>query len=82
LPPDTSVWVFGSRATGAARRYSDLDRALAGNAPLDLDMLGRLGEVLAESDLTIKVDLVDLLTLDPNFRRRIEAEMVPLRCAE
>jgi type I restriction enzyme S subunit len=82
LPPDTSVWVFGSRATGAARRYSDLDLALAGNAPLDLGMLGRLGEVLAESDLTIKVDLVDLLTVDPNFRRRIEAEMVPLRCAE
>ena len=40
---------------------------------LDLDMLGRLKEALSESDLTIKVDLVDLRAVDPAFRRMIEA---------
>jgi predicted nucleotidyltransferase len=78
LPPGTRVWVFGSRATGAARRYSDLDLALLGDERLDLDMLRRLQEALSESDLTIKVDVVDLCAVDPAFRRRIEVEMVPL----
>ncbi len=28
LPAGTAAWVFGSRATGRARRYSDLDLAI------------------------------------------------------
>src|SRR4051794_13576581 len=28
LPPDARAWAFGSRTTGAALRYSDLDIAL------------------------------------------------------
>jgi uncharacterized protein len=78
LPPETGVFVFGSRATGVARRYSDLDPALAGEAPLDADLLSRLKDALSESDLTIKVDLVDLRAVDPAFRRIIEGEMVRL----
>jgi predicted nucleotidyltransferase len=78
LPLETGVWVFGSRAAGTARRYSDLDLALEGEAPLDPDLLGRLSEALSESDLTIKVDVIDLRTVDPAFRRIIEREMIPL----
>jgi uncharacterized protein len=77
LPSGTSAWAFGSRVTGAARRYSDLDLALRADAPLDWDVLARLGDALSESDLTIKVDLVDLLAVDTSFRRIIEGEMVP-----
>jgi len=79
LPPEVAVWVFGSRATGAARRYSDLDLALEGDAPLDAEMLARLKDALSESDLTIKVDLVDLQVVDAGFRQIIAAEMVPFR---
>jgi predicted nucleotidyltransferase len=78
LPPNTSVWAFGSRVTGSARRYSDLDLALQGNAPLDWDILARLKDALSESDLTIKVDLVDLLAVDKAFREIIKSEMVRL----
>src|SRR5205085_11964920 len=39
LPPDAVVWVFGSRATGRARRYSDLDLAIDAGRPLTLDEL-------------------------------------------
>lgn len=78
LPPATSVWVFGSRATGAARRYSDLDLALANDEKLELGMLGGLREALSEFDLTIKVDIVDLRSVDPGFRQMIEGAMVPL----
>jgi predicted nucleotidyltransferase len=78
LPPATSVWVFGSRVTGSARCYSDLDLALQGDSPLDTDLLARLKDALSESDLTIKVDLVDLLAVDTAFREIIKSEMVRL----
>ncbi|HEY1414071.1 MAG TPA: nucleotidyltransferase domain-containing protein [Rhodopila sp.] len=78
LPPDADVWAFGSRTTGEARRYSDLDLAVQGGVVLDADMLGRLREALAESDLTIKIDVVDLRAVDPAFRRMIADQMVPL----
>lgn len=68
--------MFGSRVTGTSRRYSDLDLALKGEEPLNLDMLNRLKDGLSDSDLTVKVDLVDLRAADPAFRRIIERDMV------
>jgi hypothetical protein len=44
--------------------------------PLDPDMLGTLRQALSDSDLTIKVDVVDLLTVDPEFRRMIGRDMI------
>jgi predicted nucleotidyltransferase len=79
LPSKTAIWVFGSRATGGARRYSDIDLAFEGIEPLDVDMLGALREALSESDLTIKADVVDLRAADPAFRRIIEDQLVPFR---
>ena len=32
--PGREVWAFGSRVTGKARKYSDLDLAIIGNEPL------------------------------------------------
>ena len=78
LPPRTSVWAFGSRVTGSARRYSDLDVALLGDSPLDWVLLARLKDALSESDLTMKVDVVDLLAVDPPFREIIKSQMVRL----
>ncbi|WP_428541346.1 nucleotidyltransferase family protein [Rhodopila sp.] len=78
LPAGTAVFVFGSRATGTARRYSDLDLALSGTTQLNPEAIARLQDALSDSDLTIKVDLVDLTTLDPAFRRIVEAEMITL----
>ena len=78
LPPETTAWVFGSRATGGARRYSDLDLAFRSAEQLTPDTVSRLRDALSESDLTIKVDLVDLATVDPAFRRLIEHQMLAL----
>ena len=76
LPPGTPVWVFGSRATGKARRYSDLDLALEGEAEMSIDDLGALKDALSDSDLPFTVDLVDLRVADPVFRARIAPEMM------
>ena len=76
LPAGAQAFVFGSRAHGRARRYSDLDLALAWDRPFGLDLLGQIAEALSESDLPYKVDIVDLASVDPGFRARIMAEAV------
>ena len=70
--------MFGSRAHGGARRYSDLDLALEWDRPLGLDVIGQIAEALSDSDLPFKVDIVDLSLVEPAFRRRIAADCVPL----
>lgn len=78
LPPDAKIWVFGSRATGRARLYSDLDLALDAGRRLTLDELARLAEAFSESDLPYKVDLIDWHAIDDRFRRLVAAERVAL----
>ena len=78
MPAAARAFVFGSRALGGARRYSDLDLALEWDRPLGLDLIGLIAEALSESDLPFKVDIVDLLTVEPAFRRRISADCIAL----
>ena len=82
LPPGARAYVFASRAHGGARRYSDLDLALEWERPLGLRLIGEIAEALSESDLPYKVDIVDLLTVDPGFRARIVADCAAFDTAE
>jgi len=78
LPPGATAWVFGSRASGRARRYSDLDLTIDAGRPLTLDQLAILGEAFGESDLPFKVDVVDWHGISDAFRERIAAQRVAL----
>ena len=82
LPAQTRAWVFGSRATGTARRYSDLDLALKAEQTISLDVLAGVTTALSESDLPFKVDVLDLLAVEPSFRRSIEADMIPMALSD
>ncbi len=76
--PEADVWVFGSRATGRSRRHSDLDLAIGSRVALPLGVLGALRDDLSESDLPMMVDVLDLNTISPEFRKIVEQEQVPL----
>ena len=78
LPAGARAFVFGSRAHGGARRYSDLDLALEWERPLGLALIGCIADALSESDLPYKVDIVDLATVEASFKARVEADRVPL----
>ena len=78
LPKSTKVWVFGSRATGRARRYSDLDLAIDAGRPVRLDEIAELAEAFGDSDLRCKVDLTDWRNVDVRWRQTILAERVAL----
>ena len=78
LPQGTKTWVFGSRATGRARRYSDLDLAIDAGRPLTLDEIARLSEAFSDSDLPYRVDFLDWHDINDRWRETIVAERVPL----
>jgi type I restriction enzyme S subunit len=70
--------VFGSRATGRARRYSDLDLAIDAGRPLTLDEIAGLAEAFSDSDLPYKVDVVDWHSIEDRWRQIILAERMAL----
>jgi predicted nucleotidyltransferase len=78
LPQSTKVWVFGSPATGHARRYSDLDLAIDTGRPLTLDEVAGLTEAFSDGDLPYKVDLADWRDIDGRRQQTIMAERVAL----
>ena len=78
LPPTTQVWVFGSRATGRARRYSDLDLAIDAGRRLTINETAILREAFDESDLPYRVDIVDWHAIDDRFRAIVSLDGVPL----
>ena len=78
LPLGAKTWVFGSRASGRARHYSDLDLAIDAGRPMTLDELARLTEAFRDSDLPYRVDLVDWHEIDDRWRQTIAAERIAL----
>lgn len=79
LAPDATVWVFGSRATGRAKKFSDLDLCLMAPQPLSLDRISAIAGEFAESDLPWKVDIVDWWSISQGFREIIERDQVLLQ---
>ena len=75
---EAEVFAFGSRVMGRSRRYSDLDLVVRAKGALDLDRLGELRAAFSESDLPIKVDVLDWAGIDDSFRKQIAGNLVPL----
>jgi len=79
LPPAAKVWVFGSRATGKARRGSDLDLAIDMGCPLPPALESALHFAFEASNLPWTVDIVDIGQLRAGiFRQNIERDRVAL----
>lgn len=76
--PDAQVWVFGSRATGRARPYSDLDLLFTRPEHLPWQSRCDLQDALEASELPFRVDIVETRSLTPPLRLRIEAERLAL----
>ena len=74
--PHYEVWAFGSRVSGKAKPYSDLDMVIVTDQPVPPAVMSDLRDAFAESDLPMKVDLVDWATTSESFRRIIEQERV------
>lgn len=76
--PNARAWAYGSRVQGRAKRYSDLDLAIRSTAELGLEELFTLKDAFSESDLPIRVDVLDLHSVSPEFLAVIRDEFVPV----
>ena len=62
------VFLFGSRATGRATPRSDYDVAVDTGRPVDWSVMARIRSDLEDSDLPVRVDVVDFSTCSPAFK--------------
>jgi uncharacterized protein len=68
------TWVFGSRATGHARPYSDLDILISTPTPLDWRARADLQDAFEASNLPFRVDIVEESRLAPALVPRVLSE--------
>lgn len=79
--PQYEVWAFGSRVTGTAKPYSDLDLAVITRDPSGWEVCAGLADAFADSDLPWRVDVVDWASTGASFRRIIERDRVVVQSA-
>jgi type I restriction enzyme S subunit len=77
--PQYEVWAFGSRAKRTAKEYSDLDLAIITGQPLGLSLSADIANAFEESDLPIKVDVVDWAAISEIFRQIIWQEKIVIQ---
>lgn len=76
---DYAVWAFGSRVKGNAKKYSDLDLAIMTQQPLSFSKMAIIKEAFDESDLPIRVDVVDWAATSEAFQKIIEQDKVVIQ---
>ena len=76
--PNAHAWAYGSRVQGRAKRFSDLDLAVKAEKELGLSEMFAIKDAFSESDLPIRVDVLDLHCVSPEFLAEIEDQLVPV----
>ena len=83
VPAGVAVMAFGSRVHGRnLKQHSDLDLCLRGEGPLAEGELAGIREALAESDVRLRVDVVDWWGISEEFRSAIAPDLVPFPLPE
>lgn len=74
------VWIFGSRARGDFKPFSDVDvlYELPNDVVMSLAEIGQLNEALEESSLPYKVDLANVHELAQSYRDNILKDRVQI----
>ena len=76
--PPLQVWVFGSRATGRARPFSDLDLLITEPPSLSWRERADLRDAFEASDLPFRVDVVEAALLAEAMALRVMGERLVL----
>ena len=72
----SAVFAFGSRVSGRAKKFSDLDLMIQAHAALPWKTLEALRESFEDSDLPIAVDVVDWSHCTERFRGIVAPSLV------
>jgi predicted nucleotidyltransferase len=77
-PRTHRAWIVGSEASGRALPGSDVDVAVEGPVPADLERLARLRDELESLPTLRGFDVVDLHRVGARFRRAALGAAIPL----
>ena len=76
---DAKFYIFGSRAKGTYKEYSDIDLAIKlNNKKLAADILGKILIEFTDSTLPYEVDVIDLNSIDDSFKNLIKDSLVEI----
>ena len=66
--PNKTVYAFGSRVCGKVKEFSDLDLVIIDQELLDVSIYVALKNAFDDSNLSIKVDIVEWVNLTQSFK--------------
>ncbi len=69
LGNDVRVFLFGSRATGTNRKWSDADAGILANQEIAGDKMIEIESEISESDIPYLVEVVDFQSVAPEFAK-------------
>lgn len=74
------IWIFGSRARGDQKPFSDIDILieLGSDSHLPPGLLSQIKEAVEESRLPYKVDFVNITDLAESYRQGVLQDRIPL----
>ncbi len=75
LPGDSKIFLFGSRAVGEQSKSADIDIGVM-SGKLDRKMIFKIKEIIDESFVPFKVDIVDFSKVDENFKKKALRKIV------
>lgn len=76
LPADSKIFLFGSRAVGNYSRNSDIDIGVMAEH-IDQGVIIKIKEIIEESFVPFKVDIVDFSRVDDMFRKEALRRTIP-----
>ena len=72
------AFIFGSRATGTSRRFSDIDIGVKSEKKIDTILLSDIKEVFEESNIPYTVDVVDFSQVSDKFNEVARQKIIYL----
>jgi predicted nucleotidyltransferase len=76
-PDEYSLFIFGSRATNTAQKWSDIDVGVEGKS-ITMQQRAKIRDLLEDSDIPYTVDMVDFTTVDKKFKDIAKQVIIPL----
>ncbi len=76
IVPEASIYLFGSRARGSYRKYSDIDIALEEKNSIDFVTVGELNSLFEASNIIYKIQVLDINAVSAQMRENILRDRV------
>lgn len=77
-PKKVKAFIFGSRALGNARKFSDVDIGLRGKSEIPLGIKSAMEEAFEESDIPFTVDVVNFSSVSDRFAEVAKQKIIYL----